>query len=703
MNLNLGKYRGIIVSVALFLLLDASVLMMNFYISFEIADDAVGVNIAGRQRMLSQRMMKSLLDIDNAQSDPSIQKASISELKNTVNLFNSTLNAFDQGAEVVGADGNNIAINPVTSPSSLSAIQQAKEIWKPYQTALAPLLLASDRSDISSEDLFAVITYGRANNVTLLKLMNQLTVDLEQVASSKATRLRIIQTVGISLAIINFFIIMFHFLRQLRESDEKIEAARKETKEILDTVNEGLFLLDKDQIIGDQHSNALLSIFSDDKISGKSFSELLSNIISDKEKSTAQSFVRLLFDPKKKQKLIGDLNPLRQIQVHIPSKDGHYESKYLSFSFSRVTSGKEIVHVLVTVQDITAQVELAEALELSKAKDQEQIEMLSAIIHSNSDLLATFLKNSLKTFEQINDQLKLPTRTSDQHLNKANSIFAMIHNFKGEAAAMELIPFVDMAHNFEEELQRLNDKSDLSGNDFLSLTVLLNRLIQQTEAVSTLAERVSGLFAAEKVETPAETNSINNAWGHLPQLAASVANNCGKRVDLICSGLNEYALPDELRQEINSIAVQLIRNAVVHGIESSADRLKAEKNSIGEIDVRFSRRANGNYQLVISDDGNGLDMDAIRSKAIEQAVISEQQAESIDSKQTASLIFHPSLSTTDTVSNDAGRGIGMHAVRESVKKLAGKITIKTRRGQGTSFTLTFPSKVEVNKVATATA
>ena len=103
-NFDYGKYRGIIISIALFLLLDASVLMLNFYVSFEISSDAIGINLAGRQRMLSQRMAKSLFVLDGVHDDPVIFKATMDELVESKNMFDETLYAFINGGNVFGAN-----------------------------------------------------------------------------------------------------------------------------------------------------------------------------------------------------------------------------------------------------------------------------------------------------------------------------------------------------------------------------------------------------------------------------------------------------------------------------------------------------------------------------------------------------------------------------------------------------------------------
>ena len=85
-----GKYRGILMSVALFILLDASVMILNFYVSFEISADAIGINLAGRQRMLSQRTAKTLYALHSETSDSKAFQDAVTELNNTKNLFDGT-------------------------------------------------------------------------------------------------------------------------------------------------------------------------------------------------------------------------------------------------------------------------------------------------------------------------------------------------------------------------------------------------------------------------------------------------------------------------------------------------------------------------------------------------------------------------------------------------------------------------------------
>ncbi|WP_373092064.1 ATP-binding protein [Zhongshania sp.] len=715
MKLDYGKYRGIIVSIALFLLLDASVMSLNFYISYEISEDAVGVNIAGRQRMLSQRMMKSLLDMRSALADTKVVESgfvselaailtpTLTELNSTVDMFHTTLIAFDEGGLAPGAEGGDVLLKPAGSVGSIAALQEAKQIWTPFYKQLNTLqkIDFATEPQIFSTQLASAVAYGREHNLALLKLMNQLTGELENVASSKASRLRWIQTAGISLAIINFFIIMFHFLRQLRDSDRHIEVARKETQEILDTVSEGLFLLDKDQVIGEQCSEALAGMFGRNDLAGKGFSDLLDGVVSEKDRATAASYIGLLFDSRKKQKLIGDLNPLRQVEVYIPQSDGTYINKYLSFSFSRVMSEGKIIHILVTIVDVSKQVLLAGELDVARAQGQEQLALLSTVLQADSDLLDMFLKNSVKSFAKINDILRHQARSAPQYLDKANQIFALVHNYKGEASALNLSRFSSQAHEFEEQIIALKNRSSLSGNDFLGLAVILNKLIAETERIQDLLNKVASFKTSSSGvrKLVAVKGSDYFAVNHLHMLATKMSERQGKEVEVVCTGFNDVVLGEEVHAQLNTLAVQMVRNAVSHGIETSAARILAGKRPQGEINLRIAKRNSGDLQLVCEDDGSGLNRVAILRAALQRGIISAEDELGGDERRLAELIFHPDFSTRDIADEDAGRGMGLFALRQIVRDMGGKIAINSRVGRGVRFAISIPAAVLQNSAA----
>ena len=691
----LGKYKAIVVSIALFLILDASVLSLNFFISFKIADDAVGVNLAGRQRMLTQRTVKSLYDLRLAEGDAAKQDIALDELKTTYNLFNTTLAAFDKGGETKNANGETVVLKMVTSDAGRVAIDEAKIIWQPYSDAIAKVIAASGTAAMA-QNLDAAIIFAGNKNLTLLKLMNDLTVNLEQVATHQATVLRYIQTGGITLAIINFLIILFHFIGELRQNDKFLEDARKETTDILDTVNEGLFLLDKDLVIGEQQSSQLAEIFGGKDARGLNFSDLIGDLVKPKDLETAQRFVNLLFRPDVKGNLINDLNPLNQVEINIPDEDGGYITRHLSFDFSRVSKDGELKNVLVTVNDITEQVMLARELEETKEKGEQQLEMLTSILHANPGVLKRFIQNAFDAYGRINKILKEQSKSPTVMQRKLNDIFIEVHNFKGEASALELDNFAEYAHVFEDDIQTLKQQSKLAGNDFLKLAVHLESLIRYTESIKELADKLAS-FAfnqdpSNSVSNPTNHENVTSSdWKHLSKLCENVSQRDKKQAQLVLTGFDEAKINDDAQKLVNELSIQFIRNAVVHSIEHPEFRKARGKNETGRIDARLSRLPTGELELSVHDDGCGINYEKIRSKALMIGKWDKAEVEKLTHQQLLSLIFLPGFSTADNQNEDAGRGVGMDIIKKRIDQYQGKIKVSSSSGKHCQFTVTFPA------------
>ncbi|WP_320821942.1 ATP-binding protein [Reinekea sp.] len=690
-KLDVGKYRGIIISVALFLLLDSSVLVLNFVMSYQISADAAAVNLAGRQRMLSQRIMKSLLDIQYTIDNVDERQRPLQELATATTLFDTTLLAFENGGQTRDANGLPYYLPQVSSITAQELVAQGGALWRPFHDAIETFLIETNKRTNSqfAPALTAAIAYGQAQNLPLLKLMNDLTINLESKASAKATRLRVIQTVGISLAVLNFLIILLHFLRQLKSSDQSVDSARKETQEILSTVNEGLFLLDANLIIGQQHSAKLFEIFGMSQIAGLSFEALLKGFVAEKDLATANSFVKLLFKPTINQNLIGELNPLDQVEIHLPDSNGQYHSKFLKFNFSRVNDTRDISHILATVIDISRQVELTKELQQVRNQNEQQFEMLSTIVQANGDLVPLFINNSLAVMARINTILKQKCRSHVQYMEKVHQIYRLIHGFKGEASALSLTLFSDYAHKFEDRLDQLRALPKLTGNDFLSLAIMLNQLLKQLESADQLIHKLTKL-----VQEPGHPGQVVAPvhWDHLQQLADDIASRQNKSVDLVLTGLNDYPLSDSLVSIINSTCSQLIRNAITHGIETIPNRIALQKPETSELLISLAHTRNGEWRLRVQDDGCGLDLESLRERAIATGNLTEDASELLDHKQLMQLIFLPSVSTSNTINIDAGRGVGMSVVSDIARTLRGKVNIASRTNRGCTFTLTFPNR-----------
>jgi len=665
-----GKYRTIVVAVAMFIFLDTGVLGLNFYISSQIATDAVNVNLAGRQRMLSQKVVKALLEYDHAKREGRAGSDALEELQGSVHLFDRTLQAFHTGGYTNDASGNPIYLDPVETEVGRRVVQESLGVWQPIHRAFQLLNNGGAGAEQHRQDLLVT---AQAENLTLLRLMNDLTNDLEAVARQKSETLRWIQAIAISLAILNFFLILFHFIGQLRKSDAVAEEARRETAEILATVREGLFLLDANLVIQGQHSESVPQIFGRSALAGESFRLLLSDLVVGREMETTEEYIKLLLNGHVKENLIGTLNPLADIEVNLPDGEGGFQRKHLSFRFNRAIEDGEIRHILVTVLDITETAALRAELENARNHQGLPIDALRKLAHLDGQSLSEFLLQAEESLLSINETLRDEAADPQGYNARLQHCFRLMHRIKGDASALELDQIVAAAHQFESQLQTLQKTDGLRGSDFLPLTLALNEFLG---LISELQE-IAGLL--QTLATPAASTDSEPSLNAdlIERLASRIAREQDKsvRVRIDLNAASRFSPAQGAA--IQSCVVQLVRNAVVHGIELPEERKAQGKDVTGTLIVRVEPDDDG-VRVRVVDDGRGLDLQRLRERALERGLYSAQVLDGFSRTRLMGLIFEPGFSTADETDEHAGRGIGMDLVRNNVNRLGGRIRIASQ-------------------------
>ena len=688
---SLGKYSVIIVTTALFLILVLSVLGLNFYMSFQVESNAESVNVAGRQRMLSQRISKSLLNTQAQIVANSDYNKSLGELKSATSMFNTTLQAFQVGGEITSTKGEKSYLPKVTTDRARQAIAEANSIWQPFHQEILNTISVLESSSASALPLLNKNTeYARENINSVLKLMNDLTNEQESIANKAANLSRQIQAFGIIAALLCFMIIMYRIFGQLRKADAKTEAAERETQQIFDTVNQGLFLLDDDYNMGQQHSHELVNIFGQNDISNRSFTNFIRTVVSSNDLDNVKRYMKLLFDPHKKEKLIADLNPLNEVSIQV-KKDNTITNKFVRFNFMRVQNDDEIESVLTSVSDITKEVQLARDLEKESKRSEQQLEMISAMLEADQKLMPVYLTDTHNALTQINELLRNPSRTTKEFQDKAKSMMTIIHGVKGESSALALNNIADMCHEFETHLSGIIKNENVDGHNFVEPTVLLNKLLSYN---TKLQELFNNVFGHRKAAV--SNNAVN--WDHLTTYANDVAARQNKKVNVKLSGLNAPDLSSELISGINTISTQLIRNAISHGIETGSERALTKKARKGEISIALFDSPDNEYSYLFHDDGRGINFAKLTEQAVRNNLLSEQEAKTISKQKIMNLMFSSDLSTAEKVDEDKGRGIGMAAVLQTVRELNGTISVKTNKLSGTSFIINFPKQAPVEQL-----
>lgn len=185
---------------------------------------------------------------------------------------------------------------------------------------------------------------------------------------------------------------------------------------------------------------------------------------------------------------------------------------------------------------------------------------------------------------------------------------------------------------------------------------------------------------------------LRPTFQRLARAVRDVSHKAEKSIDLVMTG-QETELDRAVVDRIEDPLLHLVRNAVDHGIEPDSNaRIRAGKPPVGRVELRAYHKA-GNIFVEVEDDGRGLDREKITERAIALGHIAADQA--IPDKDLLNLIFLPGLSTSETVTDVSGRGVGMDVVKRTVDSLAGQITIKSEPGRGTTFVIRLPITLAV--------
>ena len=183
------------------------------------------------------------------------------------------------------------------------------------------------------------------------------------------------------------------------------------------------------------------------------------------------------------------------------------------------------------------------------------------------------------------------------------------------------------------------------------------------------------------------------------RVARQTAKETDKRVNLDIRG-GAVEIDRGVLEQMAAPFEHLLRNAIVHGIEPRAARQGAGKAETGELLVQVSQHGN-EVMIAFGDDGAGLDLARIRAKALENGLLAEEDAAS--DQDVTELIFEPGFSTADTLTELAGRGVGMDVVRSEAQALGGRVAVVSEPGQGARFTITLPLTLAVAQVVLVTA
>jgi two-component system chemotaxis sensor kinase CheA len=280
-------------------------------------------------------------------------------------------------------------------------------------------------------------------------------------------------------------------------------------------------------------------------------------------------------------------------------------------------------------------------------------------------------------------------RTTDQPAAVASAATSG-RRVEERAVARESTIRVDTARL--DQVLNLSGEIGLTKNRLTSLRADILAGKNDTETLHALDQAVSqlDLLVSDLQNSVMKTRMqpIGRLFQKYPRIARDLARQLGKDVELTLVG-EETEVDKTMIEDLADPLIHLIRNAVDHGVELPEERLAAGK-PVKSI-VRLEARQEGDHiVLIIADDGRGMSAERIRAKAIEKKIISEEEANTLDERQSLNLIFLPGFSTMAQASAVSGRGVGMDVVKTNIQKLNGSVDIRSEAGKGSVFIISLP-------------
>lgn len=478
--------------------------------------------------------------------------------------------------------------------------------------------------------------------------------------------------------------------RELNQSNYELLKAKKDTDDILNNVEGGLFLLNPNLELASGYSLALEKMLNRQNLANYQFLKLLENRVSRDIVKSTEEYLDLMFRKDVDEESLQELNPLSEIEMNFTDDNGSWiTSKHLSFNFKRICENGIVQNLISTVSDVTGQVLLTRKLKLTEERTQNQMEWLVNILHIDPPLLNEFIEGAEAELSYI-DSLLIHGEGNGNFHHILEELYRSIHLIKGNATLLDLKFFVDLTHHFEDSISEVRKISDVRGKDFVPLVLHLSDIRQSLAEVKKLIDRI-GHFHQHFSEK--KTQEDNLLLKSIKNLVHNLSRDLGKEVDFIHDDFHLDDIPSRYRLLIKDVIIQFVRNSLYHGIERPDERIKMKKRSMATIKIS-SEFKNNLYSFRFKDDGRGLLLEKLKIKAAQNDLLKDKNIVECEISELANLIFEPGFSTVDQVSSIAGRGIGMDVVKKKIEKVGGSIEITFEEGEYCEFLVTIPIKLK---------
>ncbi len=496
--------------------------------------------------------------------------------------------------------------------------------------------------------------------------------------------------------------------KQTNELTEMVDKIRN----LLDHAGQGFVSFGKDLIVSAEYSAECVMIFNRE-IAGEHIGELL--YPQDVEQ---QSFFTSLL-----AKIISIDDDILRENYHslLPQEimiDGNYiQIDYKIIKHSIMENRREIMLILT---DVTKEKVMAEQIK----EEKDIVNMVVKVMTQYQDF-----SDAIEGYTDFCQQEVTKILANEcSVLEKLSTLFVIIHTWKGTFGQLGMQHIVMELHTVEGKLARLreNEKTEISelievfstnmrGNlkSFLDHELeILQRILgreffSQKDKVSIEKEKISTI--QEKIQELPESIQKTNLIREIetlhykpfrellqvyPQYVVELGERYGKDVETFAIRGGKNPVNPEVYHHFAQTLVHVFRNAVVHGLEDSDERLALGKGGKGNIQCEIVDNKEG-ISVRVMDDGRGIDVEEIKRLAVEKNIVDQATVQVLSDEEARLLIFVDGFSSATCTDDVAGRGVGLHAILKEVEKLGGKIRVISQVGVGTEFSFMLPVQDEI--------
>lgn len=463
------------------------------------------------------------------------------------------------------------------------------------------------------------------------------------------------------------------------ERTKDLKDANSYITAMLNSLSQGLFVIRPDGTCSDLYTNSCLSIFGNSP-ENKRFAEYIKS----ENDSATQKWLELTFAQKMPFESCAPLGPDNFQQGSL----GDENFKYINFDYYPLMLDETLSGIVVLATDFTEKLVLEENIKRKEAYINNVTEYVL-----NEEIIKNLVSEANSLLDEIID-----SPASDSFCDRALMVF---HTLNGGFGTYSFSDIQQYAIECEEFIQS-NESNPQVVNDIkiraASAKDLINESINELDEkfsnhniisfekddIDYLSRSLSSLGSEGKevLENFLHKKSISSIFNPYPKLVEKISQSLGKPMKDLIIPQSDFRIAPEKVQELSNSLVHVFKNSMDHGIEPIDRRSELGKEEKGEIKIDIQTN-NDQIKILISDDGAGLNTEAIKEKLLQN--YESDEIEKLSEQDLMAKIFDPNFSTRDSVSEFSGRGIGMSAVKEAIEKLNGSIHVDSKKGHGTRF------------------